>query len=165
MPSNWVHAGLIRLIFPNARIIDSRRHPLDCCVSNYRQYFPRGHEFTYSLATLGETYRAYVALVEQLRQIPNSGITVAVHERYLAAPEPTIRALLTQLELPFEAPCLEFFNNARPVTTPSAEQVRRPITLEGKDRWRNYDPWLEPLKQALGPIALSDPQQPPGLPR
>jgi hypothetical protein len=69
----------------------------------------------------------------------------------VADPEGQVRALLDYCGLPFEASCLKFHENDRAVRTASSEQVRRPIFTDGVDQWRAYEPWLDPLKAALGP--------------
>jgi tetratricopeptide (TPR) repeat protein len=155
MPNNWVHAGLIRLILPNAKIIDARRHPLDCGLSNFKQHYARGQGFSYSLRDMGRYYAAYVALMAHLDAAMPAPSHRLVHERLIDDPEAEIRALLTFLGLDFEPACLAFHETARPVRTASSEQVRRPLNREGVGQWRAYDAWLDPLKEALGP-ALDD---------
>jgi hypothetical protein len=160
MPSNWLHVGLIRLLFPNAPIIDARRHPLDCCFSNYRQLYQGGHEFTYSLTRLGRTYRAYLRVVDAFERSCGSPLLRLVHEDLLAKPEESVRDLLAGLKLDYEAACLHFHQNPRPVNTPSAAQIRRKISDTGRGRWRPYSPWLGPLTDALGPALDSYPNAP-----
>lgn len=160
MPSNWLHIGLIRLVFPAAHIIDARRHPLDCCLSNYRQYYQGGHEFTYSLADLGKTYRAYLRLVAHFEWIWDKPLVRVVHEQLIDDPERTIRDFLAGLELDFQERCLRFHESDRAVNTPSALQVRRPITSARAGRWRHFSPWIAPLTNALGRALDSYPDAP-----
>lgn len=160
MPNNWAHVGLIALILPNARIIDVRRHPLACCFSNFKQHFARGQGFTYALSDLGYYYRDYVALLHRFDQVLPGRIHRVIHERLVEDPEAEIRAMLAYLDVPFDEACLRFHENARPVRTASSEQVRRPINREGIDRWRDFEPWLGPLKEALGPVLASYPDAP-----
>jgi tetratricopeptide (TPR) repeat protein len=150
MPNNWAHTGFIRLILPAAKIIDARRDPLDCCLSNFKQHYARGQGFSYSLADMGRYYADYVELMAHFEAVLPDPPYRLIHERLLDDPEAEIRALLAFLGLPFEPACLAFHETARPVRTASSEQVRRPINREGVGQWRAYDPWLEPLKQALG---------------
>jgi tetratricopeptide (TPR) repeat protein len=150
MPSNWMHVGLIRAILPQARIIDVRRDPLDCCFSNYAQHYPRGHEFTHSLDDLGRHYRNYERLMAHFDAVAPGAITRVQYEGLVEQPEATIRDLLERLRLPFADSCLRFFENDRSVRTPSAQQVRQPINRRGIGRWRQYEPWLGPLIEALG---------------
>lgn len=149
MPSNWMHVGLIRAILPVARIIDVRRDPLDCCFSNYAQNFPRGHEFTHSLTDLGLHYRNYERLMAHFDAVTPGAVTRIRYEDLVEKPDQSIRALLARLGLPFSETCLRFFENNRPVRTPSAQQVRQPINRRGIGRWRQYEPWLGPLIEAL----------------
>ena len=163
MPANWLHVGLIHLILPNAKIVDARRHPLDCCLSNFRHHFSRGHEFAYSLSDLGDHYREYVRLLAHFDKVLPRRIYRLVHERLVEAPEPEIRALLDHLGLPFDPACLRFHENKRPVGTPSAEQVRRPLSTAGIGRWRAYAPWLGPLHDAFRDAVAAYPDPPPSL--
>jgi tetratricopeptide (TPR) repeat protein len=153
MPNNWLHIGLIRLILPNAKIIDARRHPLACGLSNFKQHYARGQEFSYDLAHFGAYYREYVRLVAHFDEVSPGTVHRVQHERLLANPEEEIRNLLDFLGLPFEDSCLSFHESKRAVRTASAEQVRRPIDPQKVDYWKNFEEWLDPLKQALGPAA------------
>ena len=152
MPNNWAHAGLIRLILPNAKIVDARRHPLDCCFSNFKQHYARGQGFSYALDHMGRYYAAYVDLMAHLDAVLPDPPHLVVHERLIDDPEGEIRRLLDYLGLPFDPACLRFHENERAVRTASSEQVRRPINRAGLDQWRPYEPWLDPLKEALGPV-------------
>ena len=151
MPNNWSRVGLIRLILPNAKIVDARRHPLACCFSNFKQHFARGQAFSYDLTALGRYYANYVRLMAHFDAVDPGAVHRVIHERLIADPEAEIRRLLDYLGLPFDEACLRFHETKRAVATPSSEQVRRPITSEGVDQWRRFEPWLEPLKEALGP--------------
>jgi len=164
MPNNFLHLGLIRLILPNAKIIDARRHPLDCCFSNFRQHFARGQNFSYSLEDIGRYYRDYVALMAHFDATLPGWVHRVVHERLVEDTEAEVRRLLDFCGLPFEESCLRFHQNARPVRTASSEQVRRPINRDGFDQWRPYAAWLGPLRDALGPAleAYPDAPSPPG---
>jgi tetratricopeptide (TPR) repeat protein len=152
MPNNWAHAGLIRLILPKAKIVDARRHPLDCCFSNFKQHYARGQGFSYALDHMGRYYAAYVDLMAHMNAVLPDPPLLVVHERLIDDPEGEIRRLLDHLGLPFDPACLRFHENERAVRTASSEQVRRPINRAGLDQWRPYEPWLDPLKQALGPV-------------
>jgi hypothetical protein len=155
MPNNWIHVGLIRLMLPNAKIVDARRHPLACGFSNFKQQYARGQEFSYDLEHLGLYYRDYVRLMAHFDAVAPGAVHRVIHEQLLANPEQEIRRLLDYLALPFEQACLNFHENKRAVRTASAEQVRRPIERNGVESWKRFEPWLDPLKQALGP-ALTD---------
>ena len=152
MPNNFRHIGLIHLILPNARIIDARREPLACCFSNFKQLFASGQEFTYSLEDIGRYYRAYVDVMAHWDAVLPGGILRVQHESVVEDLEGNVRRLLDFLRLPFEAACIEFYRTDRSVRTASSEQVRQPIYKEGIDQWRNFEPWLGPLKSALGDL-------------
>ncbi len=150
LPNNWAYVGLIHLILPNAKIIDARRHPLDCCFSNFRQHFARGQAFSYDLSHMGRYYADYVRAMAHFDCVLPNRVHRVIHEAMLDDPETEIRALLAYLGLPFEEACLNFHENKRAVRTASSEQVRRPINRDGVDQWRPYEVHLEPLKAALG---------------
>lgn len=150
LPNNWNYVAFIRLILPNAKIIDARRHPLDCCFSNYRQHFAKGQAFSYDLAHMGQYYADYVRLMAHVDTVAPGYVYRVIHEQLLENPEGEIRRLLDFLGLPFEDNCLHFHQNTRAVRTASSEQVRRPINRDGVDQWKPYAAHLEPLKRALG---------------
>jgi tetratricopeptide (TPR) repeat protein len=160
LPNNWAHVGLIHLILPNARIVDARRHPLDCGFSNFRQHYARGQGFSYALSDIGHYYADYVRLMAHFDRVLPGRIHRAVHERLVEAPETQIRGLLEALGLPFDPACLRFHENDRAVRTASSEQVRRPINRDGIGQWRPYEPWLGPLKDALGEVLETYPEAP-----
>jgi tetratricopeptide (TPR) repeat protein len=149
MLANFSHVGLIQLMFPNASIIDARRHPLACSFSCYKQLFPRGMNFSYDLGELGLYYRDYVELMEHMDEVLPGRVHRVHYEQLIADPEREVSRLLAFCRLPFEADCLRFYQNPRVVQTVSSEQVRRPIYADAVDQWRNYETWLEPLKDAL----------------
>ena len=152
MPNNFLHVGLIHLMLPNSRIIDARRHPLGCCFSVFKQHFARGQAFSYDLAELGRYYSDYVELMSHFDGVLPGRIHRVTYEKLVDDPEREVRGLLAYCDLPFEEDCLHFYRNRRAVRTASSEQVRQPIFREGVDQWRNFEPWLEPLKTALGPV-------------
>lgn len=152
MGANFVHVGLIRLLFPRARIVDVRRHPLACGFSIFAQYFPEGQNNTFRLAEIGRHYRDYVELMAHFDRLLPGAVHRLFYEDLVANTEAEIRRLLCYLELPFEKDCLDFHRTKRAVATVSAEQVRLPIYGSALERWRSYEPWLGPLKTALGPV-------------
>jgi predicted Zn-dependent protease len=164
MPNNWQHVGLIKLILPNAKVVDARRHPLSCCFSGWKQHFARGQTFTYDLAEIGRYYRDYVALMAGYDAAAPGVVHRVIYEKMVEDTEVEIRRLLDYLGLPFERSCLEFYNNDRAVRTASSEQVRRPIFTDGIDHWRHYEAWLGPLIEALGPVLDAYPGVPQNLP-
>jgi tetratricopeptide (TPR) repeat protein len=161
MPNNFAHLGLIRLILPNARVIDARRHPLGCCFSGFKQHFARGQNFTYDLADIGRYYRDYVELMAHFDAVQPGWVHRVIYEQMIADTESEVRRLLQHCGLPFEPACLRFYENERSVRTASSEQVRQPIFSDSVEQWRRYDNWLGPLRAALGPVLDSYPSVPP----
>lgn len=161
LPNNWMHVGLIQLILPNATIIDARRHPLGCCFSAFKQHFARGQGFTYDLSDVGHYYREYVGLMAHIDGVLPGRVHRVIYEQLVADTEAEVRRLLDGIGLPFEPGCLKFWSNPRAVRTASSEQVRRPIFADGVDHWRHFEPWLDPLKAALGPVLQAYPAIPP----
>jgi tetratricopeptide (TPR) repeat protein len=148
-PGNMLHVGLIHLILPRAKVIDVRRAPEPCCWSLFKQNFAQGQHYSHDLADLARYYRDYVALMEHMGAA-RSGATLLVRYEDLAAePEREIRRMLDYLGLAFEPACLRPHESSRPVRTPSAEQVRRPISAENLESWRAFRPWLGALERAL----------------
>ncbi|MEO7635485.1 MAG: sulfotransferase [Sphingomicrobium sp.] len=160
LPNNWLFVPFIHLILPNAKIIDARRHPLSCCFSNFRQHFARGQGFSYDLADVGQYYADYVRLMAHVDAVLPGRVHRVIYERMVDDTEAEVRALLDQLGLAFEPACLEFHKTERAVRTPSSEQVRRPIYRDATEEWRPYEPFLEPLKRALGDVLGAHPEAP-----
>ncbi|MGO9991203.1 MAG: tetratricopeptide repeat-containing sulfotransferase family protein [Steroidobacteraceae bacterium] len=152
MPNNCLYVGLIHLILPNAKIIDARRHPLGCCLSAFKQHFARGQNFAYGLDDIGRFYRDYVDLMAHMDSVLPGRVHRVFYESMVENTEAEVRRLLDYCGLPFEEGCLRFYESERAVRTASSEQVRRPIFRDGMGQWRHYEPWLGPLKQALGEV-------------
>ncbi len=150
MPNNFRHIGLIHLILPNAKIIDARREPMACCFSNLKQLFAQGQEFTYSIEDIARYYLTYLDLMDHWDAALPGRILRVRHEDVVADLEGSVRRMLDHCGLPFEPACVEFHKTRRSVRTPSSEQVRQPIFREGLDQWKKFEPWLAPLKSALG---------------
>ena len=150
MPNNFRHIGLIKLILPNAKIIDARRGAMACCFSGFKQLFAEGQEFTYGLEEIGRYYRAYVRLMDHWDAVLPGQILRVHHEDVVEDVETQVRRILDFCGLPFEQACLDFHHTKRAVRTASSEQVRQPIYKQGVAQWRHFEPWLEPLKSALG---------------
>lgn len=150
LPANWMHVGFIRLVLPNAKIIDARRHPMACGFSNFKQHYATGVTFSYSQESIGIFYRDYWRLMSHFDRVQPGAIHRVTNERLIEDPESEVRRMLDFIGLAFEPACLEFHSNRRAVRTASAEQVRRPINSDGIDYWRHYEQWLGPMKQAMG---------------
>jgi tetratricopeptide (TPR) repeat protein len=158
MPNNFRHLGLIRLMFPNAKIIDVRRDPVACCFSNFKQLFASGQQFTYSLEDIGRYYRTYVELMGHWDRVLPGYVFRVQYEELVDNFEPLVRRLLQFCGLEFESACMEFHRTARQVHTASAQQVREPLNRRGLDQWRHFEPWLDPLLHLL-PEAAPNPNQ------
>jgi tetratricopeptide (TPR) repeat protein len=163
LPNNWMHVGLIRLILPQAKVIDVRRHPLGCGFSIFRQHFARGQEWSYDLTEIGRYYRDYAMSMAAIDAALPGFVHRVSYEALVADQERETRALLDYLGLEFEEACLAYWNNRRAVRTPSAEQVRQPIYTDGLDHWRPVEAELAPLRMALGDLLDSWPDLPPSL--
>jgi predicted Zn-dependent protease len=157
MPSNFFNIGLIHLILPNARIIDARRSPMDCCFANFKQHFQAGVWFSYSLQDIGRYYRDYVRLMTHFDGVLPGRVHRVQYERVVADIEGEVRRLLDYCGLPFEEKCLRFHETRRVVQTASSAQVRQPLYSDSIELWRNYDAWLDELKEALGDVAQQSP--------
>jgi len=154
MPNNFRHIGLIHLLLPNAKIIDVRREPIACCLSNLKQLFATGQEFTYSAEDIARYYRTYLDAMQHWDEVLPGRVLRVQHEDVVEDLESNVRRILDFCGLVFEPSCLEFYKTARSVRTASSEQVRQPIFRDGVDRWTKYEPWLGPLKEALGDALL-----------
>ena len=160
MPNNWMHVGLIRLILPRATVIDVRRHPLACCFSNFKQHFARGQAFSYDLAELGRYCGVYVRMMAHVDAVLPGYVHRVVYEDVVADTEGAVRRLLAHVGVTFDPACLAFHNNDRAVRTASSEQVRQPIFRDGLEQWRHFEPWLDPLRDALGDLLEAYPGPP-----
>jgi hypothetical protein len=151
MPNNFSHIGMIHLILPNAKIIDARRSPLACCFSGFKQLFASGQNFTYSMEEISRYYRDYVELMAHWDKVLPGRVLRMNYEDVVADIETEVRRLLDHCALPYESACLEFHKTERAVRTASSEQVRQPLYTGAVEQWRNFEPWLGPVADALGP--------------
>ena len=156
MPNNFRHIALIKLILPNAKIIDARRDPMGCCFSGFKQLFAEGQEFSYSLEDIGNYYVDYIKLMDHWDKVLPGFVLRVNHEDVVDNLEQEVRGILNFCGLPFEESCLRFYETERNVKTPSSEQVRQPIFRDGVDQWRKFEPWLDPLKNALAELESRD---------
>ncbi len=155
MPNNFLHIGLIRLILPNAKVIDARRHPMACCFSGFKQLFGEGQEFTYGLEEIGHYYNAYVRLMDHWDRVLPGFVLHVRHEDVVNDLNTQVRRILDFCHLPFEDNCINYHKTERSIRTPSSEQVKQPIYRSGLDQWRNFENQLAPLKHAIGEDILS----------
>jgi tetratricopeptide (TPR) repeat protein len=150
MPNNFRHTGLIHLMLPNARIIDVRREPMACCVSNLKQFFARGQEFCYSIDDIARYYRTYLELMRHWNRVLPGRVLHVSYEDVVDDIDASVRRILAHCGLAFDPACLAFHRSRRAINTPSSEQVRQPLFRDGLSQWRHYEPWLGPLREALG---------------
>ena len=160
LPNNFAYTGLILSILPNAKIIDARRHPMASCFSGFKQHFARGQNFSYDLGDLGRYYSDYVRLMAHFDAALPGRVHRVIYERMVADTEGEVRRLLAHCGLEFEPACLRFYENDRAVRTASSEQVRQPIFQDAVEHWKHYEPWLGPLKAALGECLDAYPDAP-----
>ena len=150
MPNNFRHIALIKLILPNAKIIDARRNPLDCCFSGFKQLFAEGQEFTYDLHDIGQYYCNYLDLMNHWDEMLPGFILRVNNEDVIDDLEGQVHRMLDFCGLKFQKSCLNFHQTKRNVRTPSAEQVRQPVSRSGVDSWKPFEEFLTPLKESLG---------------
>ncbi|MGY0562450.1 MAG: tetratricopeptide repeat-containing sulfotransferase family protein [Paraglaciecola chathamensis] len=149
MPNNFLHIGLIKLILPNAKIIDARRDPMACCFSGFKQLFGDGQEFSYGLEDIGRYYRAYETLMAHWDAVLPGFVLRVQHETLIDDLQGQVERILDFCGLPFEQQCIDFHKTERAIKTPSSEQVRQPIYRSGMDQWKHFDAHLQPLKKVL----------------
>ena len=149
MPNNFRHIALIHLVLPNAKIIDARRYPLDCCFSMYKQLFAQGQEFTYGLAEASNYYNSYIKLMDHWNKVLPNKILQVNNEDVIDNLEHQVRRILDFLDLPFEQSCVSFHETERSVRTASSEQVRQPINTKGMGRWKPYATELKPFLENI----------------
>lgn len=157
MPLNFAHIGVIRILFPAARILHVRRHPLDTCLSCYSLLFEQGLDFTYDLAELGRYYRAYHALMQHwLNALPQDVILPVQYETLVSHPDSEIRRITDWCGLDWDERCLRFYETPRAVMTASAQAVRSPVHTGSVGRWRAYERQMKPLTDILSDILPDD---------
>jgi tetratricopeptide (TPR) repeat protein len=154
MPNNFSHIGLIHLMLPNARIIDIRREPMACCVSNLKQLYAKGQEFCYGIEEIARYYRTYLELMRHWNRVLPGRVLRVSYEDLVEDLGASVCQILAHCGLDFDPACLAFHRSRRAINTPSSEQVRQPLFREGLTQWRHYDPWLDPLREALGDATI-----------
>ena len=151
LPANFLFAGLIRLMFPRARIIHCRRDPVDTCLSCYGKLFSNKQLFAYDLGELGRYCRDYQRLMAHWRQLlPASHFLEVDYEAVVGNVETQAKRMVDFLGLPWDEACLRFHENRRPVNTASSSQVRQPIYKTSVGRWKAHARHLKPLLDELG---------------
>ncbi len=153
MPFNFMHLGLIALLFPGARVIHCRRDPLDNGLSCYFTSFSDQIQFANHLATLGSYYVNYARLMDHWRAVLPLRMLEVQYEELVANPRTVIRSMVAFCDLEWQEGCLEFHRTQRGVRTPSRWQVRQPMYSGSVGRWKSYEKHLQPLREALAPLA------------
>ena len=156
MPGNFLNLGFIALMLPNAKIIHCRRQPLDVCLSCYFQHFTNVMPFSRDLADLGHYYRDYHRLMAHWRQVLPVPMLEVPYEEMVADHEGTTRRIVEFAGLEWDDACIEFHTTERPVKTASSWQVRQPIYTTSVERWRKFEAFIGPLKEALGDVLPED---------
>lgn len=159
MPNNFPSVGFIHLILPNAKIINTRRHPLDSCMGNYKQLYAKGQSWSYDLMDIGEYYLEYLRMMDHWRSVLPGRVLDIEYEDMVADQETQIRRLIDYCELPWEDACLRFHETKRAVRTASSEQVRQPIYTKSVHAWRRFESRLAPLIEVLEPVLASLPEE------
>ncbi len=149
MPNNFLHIGLIKLILPNAKIIDARRSPMACCFSGFKQLFAEGQDFSYNLEDIGRYYQAYLKLMAHWEKVLPDFVLTVNHEDVVEDLDKEVRRILDFCGLEFEQSCIDFHKTKRNIKTPSSEQVRQPIYKSATEQWRYFEEHLTPLKNVL----------------
>lgn len=153
LPFNFMHLGTLALILPGAKVVHCRRDPLDNCVSCYFTSFAEEVGFANGLGTLGRYYADYDRLMRHWKAALPIEIFDLQYEDLVGDTRTSIRRLLDYCELEWEESCMKFHETRRGVRTPSRWQVRQPIYGHSVQRWRNYEHYLQPLKEGLGALA------------
>ena len=153
MPTNWTDILFIREILPQARFIEIRRNPMDCCFSNYIHHFGSAHAASFDLVHQARACVDYTRLMDHLIAVAPQFLCSVRYESLVEEPEPVLRRVLDYLGLEWDESLLRFYESERSIRTPSAEQVRRPLNRSGIGTWKPYAEWLGPLREALGPLA------------
>lgn len=142
-PMNFFYIGLIRIFFPNAKIIHVKRNALDCCISNYMHYFPDSLMFTNNLENLSAVYDVYQKLMSHWDEcLPENFILNISYEQLIDNQEASTRKLLEFIDLPWEQQCLNFHNSKRMINTASNLAVKKKIYKNSVNRWKNYEKFL-----------------------
>jgi len=157
LPINWTNVLFIRQILPQARFIEIRRNPMDCCFSNYSHHFGAAHAASFNLVHQGRACVDYTRLIDHLNRVAPGLMCSIRYEELLDHPKRELEKILGYLGLGWDEGLLHFYESDRSVRTPSAEQVRRPLNRSGIGTWKPYAKWLQPLTDALGPLASDEP--------
>jgi hypothetical protein len=158
MPNNFAHVGWIKMILPNAKIINTRRHPLDSCLGAYKQLFAKGQNFTYDKFELAQFYCDYVDIMQHWHSVLPGEILDVHYEDTVTDLESQVRRVLQFCGLEFEEQCIRYWETKRAVKTASSEQVRQPVYTSALGLWKNYARYIEDWQQQLESVVKDLPQ-------
>jgi len=158
LPNNYPLVGLLHLILPNAKVINTLRHPLDTLLGNYRQLYGKGQHFTYDMEDLAEYYRQYHLTMQHWRAVLPGKVLDVHYEETVLDLEGQVRRILAHCGLEFEEACLRYWENPRAVKTASSEQVRQPIYTTSLGAWRRYAKHLGLWQEELADIIEALPE-------
>jgi tetratricopeptide (TPR) repeat protein len=150
MPANFMHLGIMTSMFPQATFIHCRRNPMDTCLSCYFAKFLREMDFSFRLEDIGAYYRGYRRLMDHWRKVLPVFMLEIDYEELISDQEAVSRRIIARCGLEWDNACLAFHKTERPVATASQWQVRQPVYRTSVERWRRYEPFLGPLRAALG---------------
>ncbi|HBR67860.1 MAG TPA: sulfotransferase [Rhodospirillaceae bacterium] len=149
MPANYMYIGFIHCLFPNAKIIHTRRDAIDTCLSCYKQNFARGQYWSYNLEELAAAYKRYEGLMEYWREILPGRFLEIDYEETVNDLEAQARRLIDYIGLEWDDACLQPHKQKRTVLTASKAQVTKPVYKTSVEKWRRYEKQLQPLIKAL----------------
>jgi hypothetical protein len=159
MPQNFLFIGLIDLMFEDCTIINCRRNPVASGLSGYQHVFNKENmPFSYDLGEIAEYYKLYAGLMQHWHKLLPGKILDVDYEAMVSDPEAQLRRVLDHAHLEFDPACLDFHSLDRPVYTASATQVRKPLYDTSVEKWKNYEPYLQPLIAGLGDLAKGWPK-------
>ena len=159
MPQNFMFLGLMDLMFDDYTVINCRRHPVATGFSCYQHAFNKNNmPFSYDLAEIAGYYKLYAGLMEHWHKLLPGKILDVNYEDMVKDPEKQLRRVLAHCDLEYDAACLEFHTLQRPVQTASSSQVRKPLYGSAVEKWKHYEPYLQPLIGGLGDLAKGWPK-------
>ncbi|MEJ2456450.1 MAG: sulfotransferase [Candidatus Thiodiazotropha sp.] len=148
-PHNFLHIGLLALMFPNGKIIHLKRNPMATCFSCYKKRFANGHDYSFDLEDLGRYYLAYEALMRHWERVLPGKVYTVEYEKLTSDFETEARKLIAFCGLEWDDACLDFYKNKRAVRTASQAQIRKPIYSDAVSFWRNFEEQLKPLSDIV----------------
>ncbi len=155
LPTNYLYLPLIAAALPRARIIHVRRDPMDSCFAMYKQLFADAYIYTYDQEEVARIYVAYSRLMDTWRERFGDRFIEVTYEDLVTDTESTLRGVMQYVGLSWHEDCLNFTDDAQPVTTASAAQVREGAHTRSVGRWKRYEEQLEPMRRVLAAAGLA----------